>query len=122
MTIRFRIVAAAGALVVGILGAAPGVPAHAAVTAVPGSALTGPADPYRQGFRKGLLRGDDAAEKQCDYEQNMDLAEPPPRPAPFDPVTVSVPPGHGADWIRGYREGVRRGYADGVRYYCAHGS
>lgn len=124
MTIRFRNSAAAGALAAGILGAALVAPAtaHAAVTAAPGSARPVPVDPYRQGFRKGLLLGDDAAEKQCAYDESIDYETHPPRPAHFDPATVAVPPGHNEDWIRGYREGARRGWADGVQYYCAHGS
>ncbi|MEU4220577.1 hypothetical protein [Actinoplanes sp. NPDC026623] len=124
MTIRIRVRAAAGALAVGILGAALGVPAtaHAAVTAAPSSAQPAPADPYRQGFRKGLLVGDDAAEKQCAYDSSVDYGERPPRPAPFDPATAAVPRGHSEEWGRGYREGLRRGWTDGIQYYCAHGS
>lgn len=122
MTIRFRIAAAAGALAVGVAGAP--APAHAAVTAAPASASPGPADPYRQGVRKGLLDGDDAAEKECAYDNDIDIEGHAPRPAgtPVDPATVAVPPGHGDDWVRGYREGFRRGWTDGLQSYCAHGS
>src|SRR5690349_235399 len=114
MTIRFGIIAAAGALAAGVLGASPGVPAsaHVAVPAASGSALPSAADSYRQGFRKGLLDGDDAAEKECEYESTLDYEDHAERPAgiPADPAAVAVPAGHDENWVRGYREGFSHGW------------
>jgi hypothetical protein len=128
MPIHLRDLAMAGALASGILGATLSAPvtAHAAAVAVPAASLPSPADTYRQGMRKGLLDGDDLAEKACDYYLDLDIDSDgpdrkPPR-TPDDPANVAVPPGHGEDWNRGYREGFRRGWTEGLRYYCEHGS